>query len=882
MVAIPSNEEPPLRGGTRRSRMVDFNSGLWNLLGQTPVDEFEVEDNGLTQNFFKYFEESNKRIRGSKNSISSIQPKERFNFPRGSTFNHNRSIYRTNPVSLSTQKWRSANTKIPNTMGIKRIALNRLQHLQSSSKKTKNQQHKQQVVLDTNGTAKSRLRGTSLNPNSKYIRLRPEITSRKKYYHTPTTNRPPETEVRSMLKTLLNNHNVYSDPFYNYPNVSPHNSLANLFNQNQNSNKRFISKPQIKQRLVDEYGNNPTKDSKVRPIINNNSLKVNQIRNQSEIYFPNKIINSMNNAKYKFQHNLLPNDSPSSTKYFLSASFIDPSDNTRGVDTSNLYPLNKKKNTGNIGQMFLDHSEKNDGSGNIFNHNLYTQSSTQEPIGLINKVQEGTSQKLEIKKTSSKPNAELQSESTTKHTKNPYHTSGKLSYDNYAHTDFLSASEENIVNNGYYDNAFSLFNGNTHKQSNDESSSFETVKPLNFTQSDINSMVQEIFSKGKVPLETNNSFSILRNNETPFPEHAIQLVHNISDILKSNQPEEQALSELYDRFREMFGHAESILSGKTKENTKSNSISTIPLMNKTPNYGSDNRIVIIYRPVLFVSQESNGSWSRILAKGYKPSIVTGDGENNEMLTNEVLHTVGPEMLEKIREHYAKGMANTKKQNVETISVNGKQQLIEMRKNADKYIIIGDLNESGRVANNWNTNENIFNPTTYTVEMKGKPSNEISSSRRDGVYVDNAFMKMNPTSNANENPSSPLLDSTQRDISNAAYYSGLKSPSKPQAHISHKTRGVAHLMPMSQNIILSPKLRAGEESRLKSLSKLQNIDPGRWWFTNPSKTEEGKPKYVLRRIVKRRRGHNFPILRKFSDRRVLNSKEMRLRQINRKI
>lgn len=36
--------------------MVNFESGLWSLLGQVPAEEFEVEDNGLGDNFRKYID----------------------------------------------------------------------------------------------------------------------------------------------------------------------------------------------------------------------------------------------------------------------------------------------------------------------------------------------------------------------------------------------------------------------------------------------------------------------------------------------------------------------------------------------------------------------------------------------------------------------------------------------------------------------------------------------------------------------------------------------------------------------------------------------------------------------------------------------------------
>ena len=48
--------------GSRRGRMVDFNSGLWNLLGKLSVNDFDLESNGLENNFRQYYKGTRKKF----------------------------------------------------------------------------------------------------------------------------------------------------------------------------------------------------------------------------------------------------------------------------------------------------------------------------------------------------------------------------------------------------------------------------------------------------------------------------------------------------------------------------------------------------------------------------------------------------------------------------------------------------------------------------------------------------------------------------------------------------------------------------------------------------------------------------------------------------
>ena len=67
----------------KRARMVNFDSGLWSLLGQAPAEEFDVEDNGLGDNFQKYIDtiETNilskhQKFEGSFNGTEKTENKD--------------------------------------------------------------------------------------------------------------------------------------------------------------------------------------------------------------------------------------------------------------------------------------------------------------------------------------------------------------------------------------------------------------------------------------------------------------------------------------------------------------------------------------------------------------------------------------------------------------------------------------------------------------------------------------------------------------------------------------------------------------------------------------------------------------------------------------
>ena len=64
--------------------MVNFDSGLWSLLGQAPAEEFDVEDNGLGDNSRKYIDTLETNVL-SKN----LNSEDNFNDTKKKTANNN-------------------------------------------------------------------------------------------------------------------------------------------------------------------------------------------------------------------------------------------------------------------------------------------------------------------------------------------------------------------------------------------------------------------------------------------------------------------------------------------------------------------------------------------------------------------------------------------------------------------------------------------------------------------------------------------------------------------------------------------------------------------------------------------------------------------------
>lgn len=540
-----------------------------------------------------------------------------------------------------------------------------------------------------------------------------------------------------------------------------------------------------------------------------------------------------------------------STQVFFSTSYIDPSlinENTGQISNSNkLSPPQKEKLRDNFWNKFQDSEDSDLQSvmNILFGSTSVKDQETNE--GLLHSSAAGYQHiipEVTTKIPSPKPmTSEYNPTNTKANIVNFQHRPNSGHYSSDA--DFLSGSEEIIINKGFLDTKYTLPHG-INKQQFLNSMKYELQGSGNFAvhdsgNTDVNNLINGMISSSQ---HTNNKFEIpqmLEQMNPPLPEHLVQMVHNISDILISQPTPEESLSEVFKGFREVFEHAGSILSGGKNP---SHQTDVRPTIGATDPSASGNRLVIVYRPVLFVSHDDNGNWSRILGKGYRPSVLTGDGEDSEQLTKEVLNTLGPELLEKIREHFANRVGGRNYQEIERVPVQGKNQLLEISRKADKYIVTGNSLQSGRILDKSIEQMKISSPT-YALEVKdnfyGRHSNGI---RRHLEYDDISIKPLSDLS------TEIILRTSQNKVNYSMSYD-LNNPTHPQLQLPLPT-STNSSAPLSYNIVLPAPAAENTGSSLGSLPPLSALNPGVWWFPQPTQGEEGEPLYVLRRIVKKRK------------------------------
>lgn len=750
-----------LPSSTEQSRMVDFNSGLWSLLGQVPMDDFQSENNGLSKNFYKYYRGTSKKINNRK---MYTPPQAREEDIR------ERKPMSSGVISLPPQKDNlSASTRV---IGLPLKAIKAL---------------KKFGLLTSNNDLPSI--SELLN-----IRSRPQ-----------ESNSPLESHGFSPQTSLIGD-------------------IAPYF-PDQHSDEPSVTVPENSAYYYgDEVASEHTPPSSVASI----SSLITQVLNagqQQNGVFGNQVNSIITNVDDENQisngANALVESSPNSppTKYFLSASYVDPSATSENVQS-------------------ISH---------LFN-----------PAVVVDD------------ELPNKPNPPQHQPPSYE----DYH-----SYEQAAFQPALPNSPTQVIMNTvknidkYFDEA---------NESHQTKPSITTFFNSNFQDQMIPMPPMTQFSEnsGSSPVTVSNSAvdvlnevssSIGHRNPISIPSHVAEMVGNISSII-GNNPSQESIAAMVNHFSDVFKHAENILLNSSAEITQVTStapdqeLETIivdhdeDLPTVTQNIGMEKQtsadadrltgislkdslpglphhVIIVYKPVLFVSHGKN-DWSKVIGEGYRPAVMTETGEISEALTKEVLDTLGPDLLASLKRHFAstpvESAAPSNRKFSDTVSgESGNNYSIK-----GKYIIIDDenqshqLNEFGETISSHSLSTVL--DTSPVVSVEDDPGKKALAMDLVVPTSLSAKTEKNGLMNHKQDDSKPASVSNSGEESSAAV---VPLPPSPRVHNIIISRSSEFMPPNAPTL---------------SMENLKSINPAPWWLGNPSDEEiEGK-KYVVRRIIKRRR------------------------------
>ncbi|KAF2368711.1 hypothetical protein FHG87_000532 [Trinorchestia longiramus] len=330
----------------------------------------------------------------------------------------------------------------------------------------------------------------------------------------------------------------------------------------------------------------------------------------------------------------------------------------------------------------------------------------------------------------------------------------------------------------------------------------------------------------------------------PIPEHVSAMVKNISDIIGAN-PSEDTMNAMLQHFSKVFQHAETILS-QTFTEIPDYEHQTEPIVKlqttQIPSVSildSPRHVIIVYRPVLFVSHgnNNNSDWSNVVGQGYKPTVLNEHGETSEALTKEVLNTLGPDLLDSLKEHFASQLGSQLHTSGTRKFPDSVSEHMDVRKEA--FHIRGDY----IVIDGQDSQTPFVESATGEVTVQDDPQKKLLSV--DLIVPQNTFRIQTDQRNAPDE-----VDAFSND-----HQHGIKPTIDNPLEIATSPEKNSKPADYVHNIIVAGKSESKNKSEsissLHSFEQLKAIRPASWWPNNTPGEDNGK-KYMVRRIVKRRR------------------------------
>ncbi|XP_018010887.1 uncharacterized protein LOC108668229 [Hyalella azteca] len=745
--------------GQDEARMVNFRSGLWNLLGQVPIDDFSQEKDGLSKNFYEY-------VRGTTRKQleeTSLESPAEENLD-----SHNlKPSMRSEPSSERIFQSDFGNTRLKD---LPAEALEALKELGYDPKP------KNEFAIN-------------IKSRAKLIHAGPEISALPTERNRPVS--PPQKTIQSYNLNKPSTHSYpedihfYADAAASEQGLSPQPAFPPA--RAPPSTWGEAKSPEILQVLA---GGSPIQFG------DDNQIKmVDGVKSVIEI-----------------------SSESHPTKYFLSASYVDPSSPSqvkplpidilfKGASASE---LNKPPVNDQPAQFDYYHPNEKHGSQSL---------PSESPTIILENTEPALDQTVYNQNELEIRNSDGDKEE------------GKIDLflnDDLQESDYLSQLQSKLTRLAQH---------------------LDEGIPASFEER------PALAGKKHVTVHVNAGSmaapdKLSQQSEVPFviPKHVSEMVENISSIIGEN-PSLETMNAMITHFSKVFQHAEKILFQNISDIADVEQQTEVAPEEPTTqapavsSMRSPQHVVIVYRPVLFVSHANDSDWSKVIGQGYKPTVLTEHGETSETLTREVLNTLGPDLLENLKEYFAgqksQVTATGTRKFPDSLSqvMNDREELYHIQ---GDYIIIDGENKI--------KNEQSLggNGTDLPPEVSVQDDNEKQALTVDLIVTQKN--QMLPQSSGEQPEKFNKIVAHSKKSEKTSVNNGLKHRKESSPKNSSVIQQVHNIIvPSSSGIFQNESVLSAQ-----SIEKLKELNPSAWWLGDlPDGNDAGK-KYVVRRIIKRRR------------------------------